>query len=445
MNTAWKNGMTRILSGTRHALMVGALAVAAVVLFDSCGFFLFPGPLLVEEAATRQAQAEELRPELLLALWFLSNQNNNGDSGCPGYDWGLPSGVPVPSVSTANCMSAEKVALGRLLFYDRRLSGDESMSCATCHRQAFAFTDRLATPRGITGETHPRNSQQLSNTAYHTKLTWANPTLASLESQAGVPIFSTSGPSTIVELGATDAAFEKIRADTLYREAFASAFGAGTERVTELNIRRALAAFQRTLLSFGSEFDKNQRGESNTMSAAAKRGRLLFNGETAECFHCHGGFNFTDTTTHSSTVESEFFFHNNGLYSAAEYAAKPPRERGLVDVTGNQSDEGKFRAPSLRNVGLTFPYMHDGSITCDGAFAGDADACATNALGKIVTHYMSGGKVHPTVDTTLIRPFSLTAAEQTDLVEFLKSLSDTSFISNTKLSNPRPADANFGP
>jgi len=114
-------------------------------------------------------------------------------------------------------------------------------------------------------------------------------------------------------------------------------------------------------------------------------------------------------------------------------------------VTGKEHHEGLFKAPSLRNVGLTYPYMHDGSIACDGAYESDPDACGRNALGKVIDHYQSGGKAHPTKDATLIRPFSLTAQERSDLIEFLMALTDQDFISRQSLSNPQPANPLFGP
>lgn len=424
------------------AIAFATLALALAGL-PACGwYFLSAGSDGSTTSSGSSAADSGLNPETLgLFALMLSGSNGGGSTGCPAFDFGLPAGVGAPVVPPTNCMTAAKVDLGRHLFYDKRLSGDGSMSCASCHRQAFAFTDRVARPLGITGETHPRNSQQLSNTAYHTRLTWANPTLDTLETQAAVPMFSESGPSTIVELGTTDASLDSIRSDADYRTKFSSAFGGGAEKITDQNIRRALSSFQRTMLSFGSPFDRG------TMSAAARRGQLIFDGEVAECFHCHGGFNFTDTFVHNTSAQPEVAFHNNGLYTEADYDAMSPRERGLVDVTGNDADEGKFRAPSLRNVALTFPYMHDGSITCDAAFAGDDDACATNALEKVIAHYMSGGKapVHAGVDPTFIRTFSLTTDEIADLVAFLKSLTDSDFISDTSLSNPRPGDANFGP
>lgn len=382
----------------------------------------------------------------LLALAALAGAGG----GCAPYDWGLPSNVAPPTVPASNCMTAARVDLGRHLFYDKRLSANQTMSCATCHQQALAFTDGVARPDGSTGETHSRNTQHLSNTGYHGRLTWANSLMSNLELQAAVPITAESGPGSIVELGFTDAHLPRFQESSLYAEKFQSAYGVSGSAIKLAHIQRALAAFQRTMLSFDSTYDRFLAGKT-TPSAAVIRGAEIFNGETAECFHCHGGFNFADSSFHSAQPTESVAYHNNGLYSADDYAGFTTGQLGLKDTTTLQSDEGRFRAPSLRNLGFTFPYMHDGSITCDGAFAGDRLACARNALGKVITHYETGGKtdsggdVHPTVDQTVIRPFTLTAGQRSDLVEFLLSLDDASFVGNSSLSNPRTGDANFGP
>ena len=369
---------------------------------------------------------------------------------CPSYNWNLPANVPPPPVPSGNCQTQAKVELGRFLFYDKRLSGDVSLSCASCHRQELAFTDGLARPQGILGETHPRNTQQLSNAGYHGRLGWANNLLSNLELQAAVPILSETGPGSITELGFQDQHLERFRTDAAYPALFQRAFGVSPGELSLDHVQRALSSFQRTLLSFESGFDRYMRGEE-TLSPEAIRGAELFNGEKTECFHCHGGFNFADSSFHATAPQERVLYHNNGLYAQDDYAAFAVGERGLYDVTLKVADEGRFRAPSLRNLGYSFPYMHDGSIACDPALAGDRLACARNALGKVLDHYMSGGKqdslgnVHPTVDGTLIRPFTLTAQERSDMIEFLLSLDDANFTTNPAYSNPRPGDPNFGP
>ncbi|MEQ9365227.1 MAG: di-heme enzyme, partial [Leptospirales bacterium] len=346
--------------------------------------------------------------------------------GCPPYNFNLPPNFPAPAVPSDNCMSDAKVDLGRHLFYDKRLSQDESKSCASCHSQSLAFADGLARPQGITFETHPRNAQHLSNVAYHARFNWANSVVRTLETQALGPLFGESGPSTIVELGLSGEGYlDRFRNDDLYQTKFRAAFGEGSDRFNDGNIRKALASFQRTLISGNSDYDKFLNNQAS-LSQSALRGAVFFNSEVAECFHCHGGFNFTDTTVHSGTVFEEVSFHNNGIYSQADYAGKPLRERGLIDLTGVAAHEGRFRAPSLRNLGVTFPYMHDGSFDCTPQNASveitAGGACGTDPaatmLGHMIDHYANGATrytsgatrtVHSQVDTTLIRSFTLTA------------------------------------
>lgn len=400
-------------------------------------------------------EADDGGTALMLAAFALSL-----NTGCAPYAWSLPANFPAPAVPADNCITTAKVDLGRHLFYDKRLSQNETASCASCHFQEFAFADQRERPTGITGETHPRNSQHLSNAGYHTRLNWANNRTDSLERQAFTPLFAESTDSTIVELGLSgDAYLDKLRNESYYQEKFAAAFGAG-DTFNDGNIRKALASFLRTMISGNSSYDQFQNGTA-TISASARRGAVFFNSEVAECFHCHGGFNFTDTTTHSGSVFTEFAFHNNGIYSEADYAAKLSRERGLYDLTLNSSDEGRHRAPSLRNIEVTFPYMHDGSFDCnpqDGVFKIDAGGdCGSDAvddmLGHVIDHYSNGSTkyadgttrtVHPQVDASLIREFTISSDEKADLIAFLRALTDYEFLNNSAFSNPREGDANFG-
>lgn len=357
--------------------------------------------------------------------------------------WVLPPGFPTPQVPAENPMTKAKVALGRHLFYEKKLSGDESMSCSSCHFQSLAFSDGKDLPKGITNETHPRNSQHLTNVAYNTKLTWANTQMTSLEVQSRVPLFG----ETPIELGLTNNDYlTKLKNDSAYQRLFVAAFGNADTAVNEQNVRFALSSFQRSMISGWSPFDKAKEGDRSGYSASASRGSNFFNGETAECFHCHGGFNFTDTNLHTGQSQSEFAYHNNGTHTKAYFDALPIAKQGLKEITLQESDQGKFKAPSLRNVGLTFPYMHDGSIMCDNsanpnhatglANGATRETCARNALAKVITQYANGGNGHPNVDTGLIRPFTIQPSEKEDLINFLLSLTDQQFINDPQFSNP---------
>jgi cytochrome c peroxidase len=372
---------------------------------------------------------ENANPNLYIALLFL-NQSSS-------YNWNLPPGFPTPNVPSDNPMSVEKVKLGRFLFYDKKLSENQAQSCSSCHFQKLAFSDGKEIAIGSTGQSHPRNAQHLSNVAYHPALNWNNPTTLNLEVQSKTPLFGTSP----IELGLTSEIYlERLKSDSIYKDLFSSAFGSGTENINEKNIRYALASFQRTLISGNSAYDKTVYQSQNKLSASARRGLNIYNGEVAECFHCHGGFNFTDTVSHSNTSSTQSLYHDNGNKSITEYNALTTEQKGLFSITGTSTDIGRFRAPSLRNVALTFPYMHDGSIHCDTALKPSSgtysEDCARNALGKVIDHYMSGGKTPSNKDTAFIRSFSLTSTEKQDLINFLLSLTDEEFIVDPRFANP---------
>ncbi len=385
--------------------------------------------LIFESCSVILPQKKDKQSEIFLALGLLSNSQ---------YTWSLPTGFPTPSVPSENPMSQAKVDLGRRLFYDKTLSQDGTLACAGCHKQELAFTDGRSFGIGITGQAHPRNAQNLGNAAYHTALTWANPRLKTLELQARAPMFGDNP----IELGLSNNDYiDRLNSNATYQNLFSAAFGNTT--ATEQNVRFALASFQRSLLTGNAPADKYAlQGDSSALNASQIRGFRVFNGETAECFHCHGGFNYTDTSFHNRSTSEDIFYHNNGIKSKAEYDVLPAVKQGLYEVTLNTNDQGKFRAPSLRNIELTFPYMHDGSFMCDDSEnpsitpGKSIRECAVNALSKVVAHYESGGKSHPAKDSTLIRPFTLTAQERTDLIAFLLSLTDSDFINNSAQADP---------
>jgi len=346
------------------------------------------------------------------------------------WDWDLPAHFPPPRVPADNPMSAAKVELGRHLFYDRRLSENQTQACATCHRQELAFTDGRTTAVGSTGEVHRRNSMSLTNVAYGSRLTWANPHLQRLESQALIPMFSDDP----VELGLVDAnvLLDRLRADQRYVELFALAFPGDTDAMRIENVTGALGAFQRTLISAASPYDRYLEGEREALSASARRGMDLFFSERLECFHCHGGFNFADSVDHARLVEAERAFHNTGLYNIDGAGAYPRHDRGLMDITGAAADMGRFKAPTLRNIALTAPYMHDGSVA---------------TLAEAIAHYEQGGRAidsgpyagvgseSPLKDEFIIG-FLLDDRDRADLLAFLHSLTDEDFIVDPRFSDP---------
>ena len=277
------------------------------------------------------------------------------------YAWNLPTGFPTPVVPEDNPMSAAKVALGRHLFYETRLSGNATQACSSCHEQAKAFSDGKAVAMGSTQEAHLRNAQGLANAAYNPTLTWANPGLTGLERQVLVPLFG-EAPVELGLAGKEELALGALAKDELYRQLFRAAFPSEADPFTVGNTAKALASFVRTIISGGSPYDRFVYAQDrDALSASAVRGMTLFFSEQTECHHCHGGFNFSDSAVHENTRFAETPFHNTGLYNLDGQGAYPKGNRGLFEITGEPGDMGKFRAPSLRNVGVTAPYFHDGS------------------------------------------------------------------------------------
>jgi cytochrome c peroxidase len=333
-------------------------------------------------------------------------------------------------------MSLAKVELGRHLFYDRRLSANETASCASCHQQRFAFTDPRPHPVGITGQFHPRSSMSLANVAYSPVLTWSNLRIQRLEQQALVPMFGEDP----IELGLNGREAEllaRIRREPRYRRLFPAAFPGEKNPYTLANLTRALAAFERTLLSGRAAYDRARAGDTAAMTPAARRGEQLFLSERLECFHCHGGFNFTGTIDYVGKASPEIEFHNTGLYNIDGRGAYPAPNIGLMEHTGDSADMGSFKAPTLRNVAVTAPYMHDGSIA---------------TLDEVVAHYMAGGRTiaegpnagvgsASPLKSAFVPGFTLTDEERHDLVAFLASLTDSAFLTDARFSDPWPKTA----
>ena len=350
----------------------------------------------------------------------LDDAMEGGDAALPSYDWNLPPGFPVPIVPPDNPMRPEKVALGRRLFYDKRLSKNETQSCASCHRQELAFTDGLAHGVGSTGAEHPRSSMSLANVAYAPSLTWANPLLLTLERQAQVPLFGEDP----VELGhtSTPEVEARLAAEPIYVELFSKAFPGEAAPINLANALKALASFQRTLISGRSPFDRWTRdGDETALSDSAKRGSALFQSEKFECFHCHGAPLFTDHATWVGKPFTDRPYHNTGLYNVDGAGAYPSPNTGVEAISKDPRDMGRFKAPSLRNIAVTAPYMHDGSIA---------------TLEEVLDHYVAGGRASSPLKDPIIVPLTVTAEERADLIEFLKSLTDQEFLTNPAFSNP---------
>ena len=349
-----------------------------------------------------------------------------------GYDWKLPPGVRAPHVPADNPMSEALVELGRHLFYDTRLSANRTQSCATCHEQARAFTDGKARSVGSTGQLHPRGSMSLVNVAYAAVLTWANPSLARLEEQALVPMYGIE-PVELGLLRSDDRWLQALSDDDAYRRLLPAAFP-GATRMSRDHVTKALAGFERALVSMRSPYDRYHFDrDDSAISESAKRGEILFHSRPLSCFTCHGGVHFSGAM--GALPAREVTFHNTGLYNLPGPLSFPASDTGLQRETGAAGDVGKFKAPTLRNIAVTAPYMHDGSAA---------------TLGEVIDHYADGGRTiadgpnrgvgHDNPNKSEgVRGFWLTTGQRANLLAFLESLTDEALLHDPRFAGPWPA------
>jgi cytochrome c peroxidase len=317
-------------------------------------------------------------------------------------------------------MSAAKVTLGRRLFFETRLSSTGRYSCASCHRPELAFTDGRARAQGATGETVRRGAMTLTNVAYNIAFTWANGNVHSLEAQMRQPLFS-EHPIEMGLKGDGSSIVKILSTDSGYRAEFAAAFPGDPRPVSMDHSIAAIASFERTLISGRSPFDRYVYDDDRSaISEPAKRGMALFYSERVGCVQCHSGINFSGPLLYVAHEKEHPLFANNGLYNGLS-GAYPREDQGLIEVTHRAQDMGKFRVPTLRNVALTAPYMHDGSLP---------------TLDAVLDHYVRGGHQNPLQDPR-IRAFALSDSERADLLAFLDSLTDRDFVENPQFAEPK--------
>ena len=350
------------------------------------------------------------------------------------WHWHLPDWLPAPVVPADNPMSAAKVELGRHLFYDARLSADDTIACSSCHLQRYGFADRRRVGVGVGGVEGARNVPGLANVGYFPVLTWANPTQKHLEFQALIPIFG-NAPEEMAMEGREQALIARLSADPTYQALFRAAFPKDSGRITLRAIIQAIGAFERQLISADSPYDRYKHGDdANAISPGAKRGEELFFSHDLECYHCHTGPHLTDNLATVRNPAGETGFHNNGLYDLDGAGAYPSDNRGIAEHTGRPQDMGRFRTPSLRNVAVSAPYMHDGSLA---------------TLLDVIRHYEQGGHValvdgkrsdgrNSPLKDPMLGGFALTPMQETDLVAFLESLTDEGFLTNPAYADPWP-------
>lgn len=305
------------------------------------------------------------------------------DFGGPEYPYKVPLGLKAPDVPADDPVTDAKVALGKLLYFDKRISADGTVSCATCHDPAKGWTDRAPVSTGIRGQKGGRSAPTVLNAAYMELQFWDG-RAKSLEEQAKGPI------QNPIEMGSTHAeTVKRIARVKGYAPLFKAAFG--DEKVDIDRVAKAIASFERTILTGNSPYDRWRAGDKAAMSEAAVRGSAVFSSAAkGNCAICHDGFNFSDSD-----------FHNLGV----GMKAKDP-DLGRFAVTKAEKDRGAFRTPTLRNLADTAPYMHDGS---------------EKSLEDVVKFYAKGGEKNPWLDGR-IHPLTLTPAEVSDLVAFLGAL-----------------------
>jgi cytochrome c peroxidase len=324
--------------------------------------------------------------------------------------------VPVPP---DNKITQAKIELGKLLFFDARLSGDVSTSCASCHDPRQGWGDGADLSRGYPGTLHWRNSQTVLNSAYYAKLFWAGES-TSLESQAESAI-----TGNLAGNGEPDMIEERLAQAPEYVEMFRKAFGTRVPQFPD--VLNAIATFERVAALSGPNkvpFDRFSKGDAGALSDAAKRGLALFEGK-ARCIQCHDGPLFSDEDYHNlgmplnPAFESDpqrqialrWQHYTRGVDEKAIYRTAD-RDLGLFYTTKRPADRGRFRTPSLRELVHTAPYMHNGVFF---------------TLEEVVDFYDKGGENDPQKDP-LVKPLGLSAQEKTDLAEFLKSLSGEPII-----------------
>ena len=348
------------------------------------------------------------------------------------FSWRLPKGFPTPLVPADNPMTEAKVELGRHLFYDKRLSINEKTSCGTCHIQEKAFADGKSLGVGTTGEVHPRNSMGLANAAYAASLTWANPSVILFERQALVPLFG----ETPVEMGLSgkeELLIDRLKNEPRYAKLFADAYPTSGGKYSLDQITHSLASFVRSLISGNSPYDRYRYQEqTDAISTSVKRGEQLFFSERLECTDCHNGFNLSGTSNYVGKQIEINEFQNNGLYNIDGHGGYPKDNTGIYEFTRDAEDMGKFKVPTLRNIELTAPYMHDGSIA---------------TLEDVIEHYKAGGRMikdgpnkgngsENPFKSGFVRGFDLTEQEKADLIAFLRSLTDEQFVTDPRFSDP---------
>jgi cytochrome c peroxidase len=317
--------------------------------------------------------------------------------------------------------------LGHYLFFDNRLSYNNTKSCASCHDPKFAFTDGYRRSITASGDRVLHNAPSIINISSYSYFDWANPTVTTLLKQSDRPLFSV----TPVELGITgheEEILNRINKDNLYSDWFTKAFPEKNP-VNLYNIKKALEAYVRSIRSASSPYDKYVRGDSTALTTDSRKGMSLFFSDRLKCSSCHGSPLFTNAAI---TKNPDSIYFNTGLYNITNRGIYPLMDNGVRLLSGRPEDDGKFKTPTLRNVALTAPYTHDGSV---------------NSLDEMINIYQRGGRLikeGPLQGDGQLNPnkhknitgFPLSTEEKRQLILFLVSLTDSTILINPKFQNP---------
>lgn len=346
---------------------------------------------------------------LLISICFLSC----GSDGAEEVYQPIPASLEIPQlfqqqilepiIPNDNPLTEEGIALGKRLFFDRRLSRNNSKSCASCHNPRQAFSDITQFSVGIEGQTGLRNAMPIFNLAwnFNDRFNWDGSEFG-LEDQAFEPV---TNPIEMHSIWSNVA--EKLKQDSQYPEMFLQAFG--TREIDSTLVTKAIAQFERTMISGNSKFDRYQLGELELTAQELNGFDIYLREDKGDCFHCHG--------TGNNPLWTDNEFRNNGLDAIFT-------DLGLGAVTGDPNDNAKFRTPSLRNLAFTAPYMHDGRF---------------NTLEEVIDFYSEGLQNSPTIDPLMKNVdqggVQLSSQEKTDLIAFLLTLTDYEFVSNPAFQN----------
>lgn len=338
-------------------------------------------------------------------------------------------------LSPANPYTAAKASIGRYLFYDRRLSVNQSKSCASCHAQAFSFTDGYRRSIGALGDNVQHNARALINLVYNRYLTAADSTLHFPEQQINNPMFHTMP----VELGWTgneQKILTCLRNDSLYRTQLPLVFPEDADPFTVKNIQLCISSFIKSIVALDAPYDRwMYRKDSTALTASQVHGMNLFFSDRLHCSSCHGGINFNTPALRSKNGQPAFY-QNTGIYNVGNTGNFPDNDQGLFETTGQLLDKGNFLIPTLRNLAFTAPYLHDGSAET----LSDVISIYENGGRNISSGINRGdGRRHPNKNP-LLSGFTITAQEKKDVIAFLLALSDSSVCTNPRYANPFTTD-----